>query len=1009
METKYLFQHAKNAKFKSLRSLIILLLFCAHLVCAQEYPVKNFSTLEGLPNNAVRSLFVDSRGILWIGTENGLAKMDNGRLQSFFQSDGLAFDNCWAIEEDYLNQMWFGSYGGGLTFFDGKEFQVFDHSNGLIDNRIRHLYAYKDKILVGTENGISIIDVKDRKVESFPETKRNPDLNYTSGFFEHQNRLYYSTYRHGVYEITFSPSKTSFRKVNEHLPIYAMGHFEDKVYTSNKGHVDMFAVDDFVSGISKPKSFGQSVIWSFLQDHLGNIFGAAWGIYKEDGGIFHLAQEQMKPFKVHTGIDLKNFISSAYDHESKTLYAGTTDKGFFAIHLDEKILFQAGHKEPVLGFVGDVELEAILYADGIHLSKDSLFVDKKDFKTAQVRFLSVLGYPLPKHQDDFFELDYDTPTENLIFYQIHSLSGNIWVNTNIGIFELDRRGRFLSYLPEHCYVMGFSSEGKLTVSNPYGGLRIYEDHKNLIYTYYSPEDAETPTQLASIVSKGDRTFLASVFNGLFDFPEKKGFRSYIRDSLWDEQKFKAMHLDKSGDLLLGAEFGDLYVLSFDPDFIIKEKIPKSNFIGNGILFIESYQDAILIGTEAGLNIYQNKSIRFIDHEQGLGAGQIQSAKVIEDKLYIGYDSGYFIVDLTQILEEKDYAHNLEITKLTVNNQTYPKENLLWFTYKLKSLDLKNDQSNLTLGFKPVGHPYPQKLVYRYRLGSQEEWGAYSTETEILLPSLSFGNYELEIETYDLHSGKTKITSLLDFKIAPPFYLDWKFILPMTLLIALMVFAVFKWRLQQVREKAATEKKVVETKLEALRSQMNPHFIFNAVNSIQYYILKNQGDEALDFLGKFSKLMRNTLENSVLPQIRLSREIEYLKNYIELENKRVNNKVDWKIDIPTEIDTESLSIPSMLIQPFIENVFVHAFGPKHAAPKLAVTFAMSDTGILTCSIWDNGSGIQESKKTKLYESRGMNLVKERLSLLPGYSSDSIKVQSSPEKGTEILVRLPCFYK
>ncbi|TVP45544.1 MAG: histidine kinase, partial [Mongoliibacter sp.] len=146
---------------------------------------------------------MDSRGILWIGTENGLAKMENGVLVSFFTSDGLAFDNCWAIAEDHLGQMWFGSYGGGVTLFDGKQFQVFDQSDGLIDNHIRHLYPYKDKILVGTENGISIIDVKDREIESLPQTKRDPALNYTSGFFQHNNILYYTTYRQGVYEIIF--------------------------------------------------------------------------------------------------------------------------------------------------------------------------------------------------------------------------------------------------------------------------------------------------------------------------------------------------------------------------------------------------------------------------------------------------------------------------------------------------------------------------------------------------------------------------------------------------------------------------------------------------------------------------------------------------------------------------------------------------------------------------------------------------------------------------------------
>lgn len=1009
MGMKYPFQPGKKAKYKSLRSLLFILLSCSHFVCAQQYPVRTFSTVDGLPNNAVRSLFVDSRGILWIGTENGLAKMDNGRFRSFFKSDGLAFDNCWAIEEDHLNQMWFGSYGGGITLFDGKEFHVFDQSHGLIDNRIRHLYAYQDKILVGTENGISVIHVEEKRVESFPQSQRDPALNYTSGFFKYQNRLFYTTYRQGVFEINFDSDKTNFKKVNDHMPIYAMGQVEEYIYSSNKGHVDVFDLGDFVSGKSNSRSFGQSVVWSYLQDDTGNIFGTAWGIYKEDGGIFLLSENSMDSFAGQSGIVLKNFISSTFDKESKTLYAGTTDKGLFAIHLDDKILFQSDVQSAVLGFVGEDRLEAILYEDGVKLTDSVIFVDKNDFKTGQLRFLSLLKYPLPKHQDDFFELDYETTAENIIFYQIHKNDGHLWINTNVGIFEMDMMGNFVGYLPEHCYVIGFEPTGKLIANHPYGGLRIYEDPNNFIYTYYSPEQAETPTQLASIVSTEEKTFFASVFHGLFELSEKNGLRSYISDGIWDEQKFKAMHLSKSGNLMLGAEFGDLYVIGLEPEFEIKRKIPKSDFIGNGIIFIESYEDAILVGTEAGLNIFQNESIRFIDHEQGLGAGQIQCGKVIEGKLYIGYDIGYYTVDLPVILQEMDYSHDLEILELNVNNRPYRAEDRSWFAYDLGAISLDNNQNNLVIEFKPVGHPYPQKLRYRYRLGSQEDWSPYSTETEVMLSSLSFGKYRLEVETYDLHSGKSKITSLLQFSIAPPFYLDWKFIVLMLVLIGLAVYGIFKWRLQLVREKAETERKVVETKLEALRSQMNPHFIFNAVNSIQYYILGNKGDEALDFLGKFSKLMRNTLENSVQPHIRLSREVAYLENYIELENKRVNDRVDWKIDVPEEIDMESLYVPAMLVQPFVENVFVHAFGSKHTGPRLAVTFSSPEGGLITCVIWDNGSGIEENKKEKFYKSRGMDLVKERLSLLPGYGPDSIQVKTGFDQGTEIMIRIPCLYK
>src|SRR5690606_22602808 len=116
----------------------------------------------------------------------------------------------------------------------------------------------------------------------------------------------------------------------------------------------------------------------------------------------------------------------------------------------------------------------------------------------------------------------------------------------------------------------------------------------------------------------------------------------------------------------------------------------------------------------------------------------------------------------------------------------------------------------------------------------------------------------------------------------------------------------------------------ELKLEALQSQMNPHFIFNAINSIQYYILKKDTSHALGYLGKFSKLIRSTLDQSSQIQVTLKEEIYYLKSYIEVENIRMDNRVQWVISGNALAKQEELLIPPMIIQPLVENVFNHAF-------------------------------------------------------------------------------------
>ena len=160
------------------------------MATAQTVPSKNYTTLEGLSNNAVKSLFLDSRGLLWIGTENGVSLLQSGKITNFYESDGLAFNSCWAITEDNQGNIWFGSYGGGISKFDGSKFIPLGIPEGLLDGRIRHFFPYKNKIFIGTENGLSIIDINTHQVIGIQESISDNPQSYISGFFLHQDYLY---------------------------------------------------------------------------------------------------------------------------------------------------------------------------------------------------------------------------------------------------------------------------------------------------------------------------------------------------------------------------------------------------------------------------------------------------------------------------------------------------------------------------------------------------------------------------------------------------------------------------------------------------------------------------------------------------------------------------------------------------------------------------------------------------------------------------------------------------
>ena len=192
-------------------------------------------------------------------------------------------------------------------------------------------------------------------------------------------------------------------------------------------------------------------------------------------------------------------------------------------------------------------------------------------------------------------------------------------------------------------------------------------------------------------------------------------------------------------------------------------------------------------------------------------------------------------------------------------------------------------------------------------------------------------------------------------------------------------------------------------MEALQSQMNPHFIFNAMNSIQNYIIDNNTDDALMYMGEFSKIIRQTLNNSSAQRIALSDEIEYLQSYITLENMRFKNQVAFELIIDENLDLFETEIPPMLIQPFVENVFVHAFDSRSLNPKLTISFRQQDS-YLFCEIIDNGKGVQSGNANKLHTSKGIDLAKERIALFQSDNSNPIVISSSQNEGTTVILKL-----
>lgn len=180
---------------------MLILLFFIEIVFSQNFPSTNFSTIDGLPNNSVYSIHKDSRGILWVGTANGLSAIRNGVAKNYFTSDGLAHNSCWAIIEDANHNLWFGSHGGGLTFYDGKKFTIISTKNGLINDKIRKLFINKNLLYIGTEFGISVLDIRTHKIILNKKITGSRNLFQVMDFVEINSKIYFGTFNDGFWRI----------------------------------------------------------------------------------------------------------------------------------------------------------------------------------------------------------------------------------------------------------------------------------------------------------------------------------------------------------------------------------------------------------------------------------------------------------------------------------------------------------------------------------------------------------------------------------------------------------------------------------------------------------------------------------------------------------------------------------------------------------------------------------------------------------------------------------------
>jgi len=394
-----------------------------------------------------------------------------------------------------------------------------------------------------------------------------------------------------------------------------------------------------------------------------------------------------------------------------------------------------------------------------------------------------------------------------------------------------------------------------------------------------------------------------------------------------------------------------------------------------------------IGSNNGLSRYDplTNNVEYFDFSDNIQGSTwaLEPMLAHDGTLFVGGNNGinYFHADKIEIKKEK---LQVSLMRVSVNQ-----DDTSYFN-RDKLLSLKSFQNTIEIEFVAPYYGNPNRMQYRYQLkGLSSEWKQIENSNEVRFARLPPGEYTFNVAASVNGTQWFQNIASLHFIIATPFWQRWWFLGICLIVICSVIFYFLKRRIDLIQQKEKVkrdyEKRIAEVEMHALRAQMNPHFMFNSLNSINNFILKNDPDNASGYLTKFSRLMRLILDNSRSEWVKLENELKALELYIELEVVRFDNVFDFEINVAPDIDLTTTSIPPMIIQPYVENAIWHGLLHRdQPGGKLCVKLWREDDQ-LNITIEDNGVGREEAKRLKSksatkHKSHGMKITAERIDIV-----------------------------
>lgn len=952
----------KHNKFIFMMFVAILWPF---IFCAQNTVLKHYSVSEGMPSSECYEVMKDSKGYMWIGTDAGVVRYDGYFFKTYNNSSGLLDNTVFKILEDKHGKIWFLTYSGRLFYYSYKTDSIYGiKANELLSETVKR---FPIDFEVDDQGKFYIANYTNGYIEVYPPYDRIKSFSKSDNTIfikevDEQHFFYGRDFKHQVkrplrIQLVFNPlipgtnfkmPSTTLSSIVTHVCAIKL---DEKNYLISDGtsvvKVNQESSTMLLDSMPYFKSMGQIV--SLFQDKEKRVWvnTAQHGTYVYEQGNF-----SNKPLHF-----LENLtVASVCEDDDGGFWVTTIENGLYYLpSLKLKFLNKAS------GLSTDKTLSIYKYKNRMFALTSDNTLNEIDLSQHKISVYS-------KHESSAWNLVgkdsimIDCGNIPVMINLETKKELPLWYRTESGVIISPSIRKAIDY--DENFYLGFGIVTVFTINKKTAECVVLSDKFPTIFSIYLD---------------GNR-ILVGTKDGLYAFQNKKvDYLGEINPLL----KNRITDITKWQDYLFLATKG-AGVVCMKNDKVVKV-FNEANGLPSNICksMVSDEKGNVWVGTNRGLFGIKMKngdfSVNSINLIKSFVSSEINQIIENEQILYFATSNGVGLMGVNDLYTSSTKIP-VYIESFYVNGDKQRLDTTLTFNYL---------QNSIKIEYKGVSQKQEGDIQYRYKLEGLDTAWVYTKNIQVQLSLLPPGNYTFTVYALNENGFYSTAPARLSFCILAPFWTKWWFYAIEIFFVSFLVYFLYRRRVliiqQTEMEKTAINKQIAESELTALRAQMNPHFIFNAINSIQNFILKNDPNSAHKYLTKFARLIRSVLENSKRDVILLSHEIESLTLYIELEALRASFSFDFSITVHTDTNPDSVLVPPMLIQPFVENAILHGLMPL-TDKRGHLTIEFSQEGhILKCMIEDNGIGRAaaeeiKAKKSSTHVSMGTSVTQERLDIL-----------------------------